>query len=194
MTVVAAKWTLEEYHRMIDAGVLDNRRVELIRGEIIEMAPEGKPHAYFSSASGNYLVRMLGEQAMVRQAKPITLPDQSEPEPDVAIVRPLGEEYLSHHPYPEDIFWVIEYSNATLKKDLGLKAQVYAAVAIPEYWVVNLKNRSVIVFREPKGGQYTSRTDYTESRITESSVTESSIQPLAFPSLSIPVSSLVKPL
>ena len=54
MTVVAAKWTLEEYHQMIDSGVLDNRRVELIRGEIIERAPEGKPHAYISTESGNY--------------------------------------------------------------------------------------------------------------------------------------------
>ncbi|MGC1220058.1 MAG: Uma2 family endonuclease [Phormidesmis sp.] len=181
MTAIAAKWTLAEYHRMIAAGVLDNRQVELIKGEIIEMPPEGEPHAYFSSESGNYFVRLLGDKATVRQAKPITLPNQSEPEPDIAIVRPLGKAYLGHHPYPEDIFWVIEYSETSLKKDLELKTQTYAEVAIAEYWVVNLKNRSVIVFRDPQAGRYTSEQAYTEG----------SIQPLAFPALRIPVSKLV---
>ncbi|MEO1447347.1 MAG: Uma2 family endonuclease, partial [Cyanobacteria bacterium J06635_11] len=63
-----------------------------------------------------------------------TLLNQSEPEPDVAIVRRLGAEYLKHHPYPEDIFWLIEYANASLGKDLNIKTEVYAAVNIPEYW------------------------------------------------------------
>lgn len=183
MTVVIAKWTLAEYHRMIDSGVLDDRQVELIKGEIVEMTPEGKPHAHFSAKSGNYLVRLLGDRAMVRQAKPITLPNQSELEPDVAIVHPLDDEYLNHHPYPEDIYWVIEYSEASLKKDLELKTSTYAEVGIEEYWVINLKNRSVIVFREPQAGHYLSRTDYTDG----------DIEPVAFPDLSIPVSCLVQP-
>lgn len=184
MTVAVAKWTLEEYHRMIEAGLLDDRQVELIKGEIVEMAPEGKPHAYFSSESGDYLGRLLGKRAMVRQAKPITLPNQSEPEPDVAIVQRLGSEYLSHHPYPENIFWLIEYSNASLKKDLNIKTQVYAEVEIAEYWVVDLKARSLLVFREPQSGQYTSCTTYTEGQIT----------PLAFPDVSISVNSIISQL
>ena len=183
MSVVAAKWTLEDYHRMIESGLLDNRRVELIRGKVIEMAPEGKPHAHFSTKAGNYLVRLLGDAAEVRPAKPITLPNNSEPEPDVAIVHPLEDEYLTHHPYPENIFWLIEYSNATLKKDLELKTQIYAEAGVPEYWVVNLKNHSVIVFREPKNGQYTSETRFTQG---------SHITPLAFPNISIPVDRLVR--
>ena len=182
MSVVAAKWTLEEYHRMVESGVLDGRHVELIRGEIIEIAPEGKPHAHFSTKAGNYLVRLLGDRAEVRPAKPITLPDNSEPEPDVAIVQPLEDEYLEHHPYPENVFWVIEYSNATLRKDLEIKTCVYAEANIPEYWVVTLKNRSVIVFRGPQNGKYTS-----EARFTEGSITS-----LAFPRLSIPVDRLVR--
>ncbi|MGC1307713.1 MAG: Uma2 family endonuclease [Phormidesmis sp.] len=181
MTVAIAKWTLEEYHQMIELGLLDDKRVELIRGEIVEMPPEGESHAYFSTESGNYLVRRLGERALVRQAKPITLPNASEPEPDVSIVRPLGREYLSHHPYPENIFWLIEYSNSSLAKDLNLKAQVYAEVEIAEYWVVDLKARSLIVFREPQAGQYTARTAYTEGQLT----------PLAFPDISISVSAII---
>lgn len=182
MTVIAAKWTLEEYHRMIDSGVLAERHVELIRGEIIEMEPEGEPHAYFSTTSGNYLVRVLGERALVRQAHPITLPNGSEPEPDVAMVRPLDIEYLEHHPYPEDIFWLMEYSDATLAKDLGIKGAVYAEVDIPEYWVINLRTRSLIVFREPKAGKYTSQTTYKSGTIT----------PLAFPELSIPIEKVIR--
>ncbi len=176
-----ARWTLEEYHRMIEAGLLDDRRVELIRGEIVEMPPEGEPHAYFSTEAGNYLNRLLGERATVRPAKPITLPDQSEPEPDVAIVQPLGREYLGHHPYPEDIFWVIEYSDTSLAKDLNLKTQVYAEVEIAEYWVVDLQKRLLIVFQAPEEGQYTSRTTYSEGKLS----------PLAFPDISISVSAII---
>ena len=161
MTVAIAKWTLDEYHRMVETGLLDDRRVELIRGEIVEMAPEGKPHADFSTKAGNYLARLLGERAEIRPAKPITLPDQSEPEPDVAIVQCFDEEYLDHHPYPENIFWLIEYSDSTLAKDLNMKSSTYAEVGIPEYWVVNLKARSLIVFRDPQAGQYRSQSEYT---------------------------------
>lgn len=71
---------------MIAAGILDNRRVELLRGEIVEMSPEGEPHAYFSSEAAEYLIRLLGDQAMIRSSKPITLTNDSEPEPDIAIV------------------------------------------------------------------------------------------------------------
>ncbi|MEL6939285.1 MAG: Uma2 family endonuclease [Cyanobacteria bacterium J06598_1] len=181
MTVAIAKWTLDEYHHMIESGLLDDRRVELIRGEIVEMAPEGKPHAYLSTESGFYLGKLLEPRASVRPAKPITLPNQSEPEPDVAIVKPLGREYLKHHPYPEDIFWLIEYSESTLAKDLNIKASVYAEVGIPEYWVVNLKTRSLIVFRDPKQGQYSSRADYTTGTIAS----------LAFPDILIPISEVV---
>lgn len=182
MVVIAAKWTLEDYHRMIESGVLDDRSVELIRGEIVEMAPEGKPHADFSTKAGNYLARLVGERAEIRPAKPITLPDQSEPEPDVAIVQSCDEEYLEHHPYPENVFWLIEYSESTLQKDLGLKAEVYAEAGIPEYWVVNLIDRSVVVFKGIQNSRYSSRETYTEG----------SIQPEAFPDISVAVDRLVK--
>lgn len=80
MTLTTAKWTIDEYLRMVDAGILKDRKVELLKGEIVEMAPVGKPHAHFSSRAGTYLIQLLGELAMVRPAKPITLPNNSEPE------------------------------------------------------------------------------------------------------------------
>lgn len=157
MTFIAAKWTTEDYHRMIAAGILCDRKVELLKGEIVEMSPEGEPHAYCSDEAGEYLSELLGKRAKIRQAKPITLPNDSEPEPDIAIVQRLGRDYREHHPYVENIFWVIEYSNSSLEKDLEKKSKVYAEAGIQEYWVVNLKTLHLIVFREPLNGDYSTK-------------------------------------
>ncbi|MBD2209362.1 Uma2 family endonuclease [Nostoc linckia FACHB-104] len=181
MVVTTAKWTIDEYHRMIAAGILDDRRVELLKGEIIEISPEGEPHAYFSTEAGEYLSRILGERATIRPAKPITLPNNSEPEPDIAIVQRLGREYLNHHPYPENIFWLIEYSDSTLEKDLEIKSKVYAEVEIPEYWVVNLRKRQLVVFRDPQDGEYASK----------STLTGGTIYPIAFPDIAVAVDLIV---
>jgi Uma2 family endonuclease len=181
MTLAIAKWTIDEYHHMIAVGILNNRRVELLKGEIVEMSPEGEPHAYFSSVAGVYLIRLLGERAMIRSAKPITLSNDSEPEPDIAIVQELGREYLEHHPYPENIFWLIEYSNSSLEKDLETKTKVYAEAGIAEYWVVNLKRRQLVVFREPMQGEYASK----------STLSGGTVYSLAFPDIPISVDSII---
>jgi Uma2 family endonuclease len=177
MSVTIAKWTLDEYHQMIDAGILDDRRVELLRGEIVEMPPEGESHAYGTTETRDYLIALLGILAKVRDAKPITLPNNSEPEPDIAIVQPLGREYLAHHPYPENIFWLIEYSNSSLRKDLEIKRKIYAEAGIAEYWVVNLKKSELTVFRDPQNGDYCS----------ERTLTTGTIASIAFPEISISV-------
>jgi Uma2 family endonuclease len=181
MTISLALWTLEDYHRIVETGLLDDRPVELLNGEIVEMAPEGESHAYFSTEAGEYLTRLLGDRALVRPAKPITLPNDSEPEPDIAIVQRLGREYLSHHPYPENIFWLIEYANSSLEKDSTLKYRIYAKAGIPEYWLVNLKRGELIVFRDPRDGEYASKITLTEGEIT----------PLAFADVKIAVAALI---
>ncbi len=114
MNLIIAKWTIEEYHRMIDAGILSDRQVELLKGEIVEMSPEGVPHAYSSGEAGDSLAKLLGDRAKVRHVKPISLPNNSEPEPDIVIVQPLGHEDREHYPYLENIFWLIEYANSSL--------------------------------------------------------------------------------
>ena len=181
MTVTLVKWTVDEYHRMIAAGILDERPVELLKGEIVEMPPEGEPHAYFSSEAGEYLTRLLGAQAMIRHSKPITLPNNSEPEPDIAIVQRLGREYLQHHPYPNNIFLLIEYSDSSLDKDLEIKTKVYAEVGILEYWVVNLRRRQLIVFRDTQDGEYASKSTFTGG----------TVYPLAFPDVAVSVDAIV---
>ncbi len=181
MTFIAAKWTIDEYHRMVAAGILCDRKVELLRGEIVEMPPEREPHAYCSDEAGEYLAKLLGDRAKIRHAKPIILPNNSEPEPDLAIVKRLGREYREHHPYPENIFWLIEYANTSLEKDLDIKNKIYAEAGIPEYWVVNLKELHLVVFREPLDGDYA----------TKFILSTGTIQPLAFPDISVSIEQII---
>ncbi|NEP61136.1 MAG: hypothetical protein F6K31_29850 [Symploca sp. SIO2G7] len=90
MTVTAYRWTLDSYHRAIAAGIFDNQPLELLQGAIIVMSPERESHAYYNTETGDYLRSLLGDRVKVRDAKPITLPNDSEPVPDLAIVKPLG--------------------------------------------------------------------------------------------------------
>jgi len=181
MTFIAAKWKVEDYHSMIAAGILDERKVELLKGEIVEISPEGEAHAYYSHQADKYLTLLLGERAEVRQAKPVILPNDSEPEPDIAIVQPLGREYLEHHPYVENVFWVIEYSNSSLEKNLEQKSKIYAEAGIQEYWVVNLKTLHLVVFRESLNGDYS----------TKFTLAMGTIQPLAFGDVDVLVERII---
>jgi Uma2 family endonuclease len=177
-----AKVTLDQYHLMVDAGVWDDRQVELLNGVVVEMPSEGASHASDASRTCEYLTLLLGARAHVRDGHPITLiKSGSEPEPDIAIVQRVDDYYRSHHPYPENIFWLIEYSNSSLDKDLGLKLHIYASEGIPEYWVINLKTNVHIVFRHPLEGKYQSRQELTSGTIS----------PLAFPDVTIDVARLL---
>lgn len=182
MSVAIAKWTLDDYHHMIASGLLDGRSVELLNGEIVEMSPEGEAHAYYSHEAAKYLGYVLGDRADIRQGKPITIPSShSEPEPDVAVVQPLGREYLQHHPYPDNIFWLIEFSNTSLSKDLEDKRQAYASANVQGYWVVNLNKQQLVIFRHPAHGDYQSTTN----------ITTGDISPLAFPDIAFSVQCLL---
>ncbi|MEO0348660.1 MAG: Uma2 family endonuclease [Cyanobacteria bacterium P01_A01_bin.15] len=183
MTITTYKWTIDRYHQAIQAGIFDDQPVELLRGEIIIMPPEGEPHAYYNSEVGDYLRNLLGSRAKVREAHPIILSDDSEPIPDLAIVKPLGTVYLDHHPYPSDIHWLVEFSDATLTKDLTIKKTTYAASGIQEYWVVNLKAKQLHVFKNLQNGQHTS----------EYILKTGTISPMAFQDISIQVSRLMQP-
>ena len=100
------KWTVEDYHQLIETGLLEGKPVELLEGELIEMSPEGIPHSFTNRSVADYLRTLLNGKAMVSEAHPITL-DNSEPEPDIAIVRLPDDIYKQHHPYPQNIYWLI---------------------------------------------------------------------------------------
>jgi Uma2 family endonuclease len=177
MSITIAKWTIEQYHELVITGILDDRRVELLEGDIVEMAPEGMPHAVYCGRTVEYLRELLRDRAKVRETHPITLPNNSEPEPDVAIVRSPDTQYLTHHPYPEDIFWLIEYSDSTLAKDLNAKQRIYAQAGILEYWVINLQASELVVFRGVGNDGY----------LSETKLTSGSISPLSFSDIEVEV-------
>jgi Uma2 family endonuclease len=177
MSITIAKWTIEQYHELVNAGMLTDRRVELLEGDIVEMAPEGMPHAVYCGDAVDYLKQLLGNRAKVREAHPITLPNDSEPEPDIAVVIPSPSRYLDRHPYPKDIYWLIEYADSTLAKDLNIKQRIYAQAGILEYWIVNLQASELIVFRGINNTGYE----------TEIRLSTGNILPLSFPDISIEV-------
>lgn len=175
-----AKWSVEEYHRMVEAGILRDRSVELLAGEIVEMSPETPIHYTTAKRGAKYLEELLSDKADVRFNGPITLAD-SEPEPDIAVVRLPESAYNDRHPNPQDIFWIIEVAKTSLKKDLEVKAAIYAMATIQEYWVLDLSAKQVIVFRNPQADQY----------IEEYTIAEGTITSLAFPDILVSVKRLL---
>ena len=177
MTTTLVRWTVEDYHTMIAAGLFLNRQVELLNGQVVEMSPEGPLHADLNRDLGDWFRDQLGQRARVSEGKPITLNDGSEPQPDVAIVR--HRAYRDFHPFPEDVFLVIELANTSFTKDTHEKYLAYAAAGIGEYWVVNLRDEettpSLIIYRDPSESGYQS----------EQRLTSGSIAPLAFPDITL---------
>ena len=144
------KFTIEEYHQLVDLGFFtENDRIELIKGEIIEMAPKRTPHSVCNSILFGELYRLLSDRANVRGQEPITLPSNSEPEPDVVIARKKNDNYLSAHPTAADIILVIEISDSTLKYDRETKLSLYAEAGINNYWIVNLIDNHLEVYTNP---------------------------------------------
>ncbi len=174
-----AKWSVEDYHHMIAAGILRDRRVELLAGDIVQMSPEVPLHASRIRKIANYLRSLLNGLALVSEAHPITL-QQSEPEPDIAIVRLPESRYDERHPASEDIFWLIEIADTTLTFDLNKKKQIYAAAGISEYWVMNVNANSLTVFRQPSGNDYSLKYEMSQGELI----------PLAFPEIVVSVDRL----
>jgi Uma2 family endonuclease len=169
--------TVGEYYRMAEVGILaPDARVELIEGEIIDMAPIGSGHAGTVSQLNQLLLRAVGDRAHVLPQLVVRLSDISEPQPDLVLVKPRADFYKKKHPGPADTFLIIEVSESSLRYDLQLKAPLYARHAIPEYWIIDLPGRQVRFFRSPEAGQYTNVT---------SSATPGVVAPVALPEVQI---------
>lgn len=143
---------LDEYHRLIEIGFFgEDERVELIEGVLHRMSPKGPSHAGVLSRMLRLFITELGERAEVRAQDPITDPHSvSEPEPDLVLAVPRGDNYVSRHPQPQEVLLVIEVADSSLAADRGIRKQVYAAAGIEDYWIVNLVDGQVEVYREPK--------------------------------------------
>ncbi|MCB0581769.1 MAG: Uma2 family endonuclease [Phaeodactylibacter sp.] len=157
VTVQAPKrlFSVEEYHRLAEAGILqENDRVELIHGEIIKMSPIGPKHAGNLDRFVRIFTFLFGESAIVRSQNPVQLNDFSEPEPDISILKPRRDFYTTAHPKAEEVILIIELADSSLEYDKEVKMPEYASNNIPEYWIIDLKTDRVIVYAEPSGQEY----------------------------------------
>ncbi len=178
-------WTVQDYYRMSDLGILDsNERTELIAGQIVIMTAKGTAHVITLQLLANNIQAQLGTTALIRTQDPIRLDNFSEPEPDLAIVKGTILDYTQQHPVPDDIYLVIEVADSTLKQDCQVKDKLYARSSIAEYWVVDINNRQVHIFRDPTSTGYTSQLILTETH---------SISPLAFPEIVLSIASILPP-
>jgi Uma2 family endonuclease len=153
------RFTVKEYHALGDAGVLgENDRVELLEGMLVMMSPIKPPHVYTVEETCQQLTCRLPNGTHVRMQHPITL-SNSEPQPDLAVVRGDRLAYQKRHPKPKDILLLIEVSDTTLRAD-RYKAKVYAAAGIPTYWIINLVKREIEVYSMPSRVKGTKLVEY----------------------------------
>ena len=153
--ITKRRFSVREYDLMVDVGILSPRdRVELIDGEIVQMAAMGSYHAgcvlYLSTAFS----QMLGQRAFVNVQSPVRLSERSEPEPDVALLRPRADFYRDAHPRPADVMLIVEVSHSTVEYDRDVKTPLYAEAGIPEIWLVNLDEDFIDGLSDPDGAGY----------------------------------------
>lgn len=147
--------TVDEYYRMAELGLLaGDARVELIEGEIIDMAPIGSRHGAAVGRLDRLLQRAVGDRAIVFVQNPIRLSRSSEPQPDLAVVRPREDFYEARHPTGPDTLLIVEVSEATLRYDRQIKVPLYARHGIPDVWIVDLTSNQIHFFRAPAGDEY----------------------------------------
>ena len=149
------KLSVEDYHKLGAAGILtEDNRVELINGELIDMAPIGSLHASVVSTLSMFFARHVGDRAIVSTQNPVILPPDSEPQPDIALLKPRADRYRNALPTATDAMLIIEAADTTLDYDRTIKLPRYASHGIPEMWIVDLQSRRVEVYREPGTDRY----------------------------------------
>lgn len=154
--LIRHKLDVDEYQRMAEAGILhEDDRVELIDGEIIDMAPIGSDHAGTVNGLNRALVLSCGERAIVSVQNPVRLDRLNEPEPDFALLRPRPDFYRGAHPGASDVLLLVEVSDTSLRFDRRVKLPLYARFGIPEVWIVDLHARVLEAHSGPANGAYT---------------------------------------
>jgi Uma2 family endonuclease len=180
------KWTVKEYHKLGEVGIFNpEERLELIEGNIIKISAKGTVHASATRRTATLLHNLVGNQAAVYNKSPIALDDNSEPEPDIAVVKIDPFDYASHHPTPSEVYLIIEVADSSLTFDREIKAKAYARSGIADYWVLNVGDRQLHVFREPAVDGYQSEVILAET---------ASISPIEFPAFNIAIQAMLPPL
>ncbi len=170
-------FTVDQYYEMARAGILsEDDRVELLAGEIIEMSRIGSRHAACVTRLNKILMELLHDKAVISVQNPVRLDWRSEPQPDLALLKPRADFYASAHPGPQDVLLIIEVAETSADSDRKLKLPLYAKAGIPEVWIWELASKRVEMYRQPAGRKYLVVETYNEGQI---------ISPQAFPNLKV---------
>lgn len=181
--VARRRFTVDEYYQMARTGILgEDDRVELIEGEIIEMVPIGTRHAACVRRLDRIFSSKIGDQVLVDTQNPLRLGQNSEPQPDLMLLKPRDDYYASFHPRAEDVLLLVEVADTSVPYDREVKVNLYAKSGVNEVWLVNLQAQQVITCRLPSPSGYTEVKEYGRS---------DHISPLAFPGLNIPVQDIL---
>ena len=184
-TMVTRKFTVAEYYRMGEAGIFHpEERVELIEGAIVVMAPIGIRHSGSVIRYIQVFSRLAGDRFVLQIQNPIHLDDNSEPQPDVILLRPRSDNYFDSHPGPADVLLVIEVSDTSLNYDRGVKAHLYGRHNIPETLVLNLPGDCIEGFTKPGPEGYAQHNIYRRG---------DKISPVSLPDLELVVEDLLPP-
>ncbi len=159
--------TVHDYHRMADAGIFgEDDRIELIDGDLIDMAPIGPGHAASVNRLAEAFILACAGRTIVSIQNPVHLDQSSEPQPDLAILRRRADFYAAGaHPGPADILLLVEAADSSLHYDRTVKLPLYARAGIAELWIVDLKRRALDAYREPAGGEYREKTEYRTGEV-----------------------------
>lgn len=182
------RWTREQYAQLRDAGILgEDDHVELIEGELIEMAAKKAPHRVAVGLADDVLRTTFGPGFHVQVQDPLGLGARSEPEPDVAVIPGQRRDYLTDHPAMAAL--VVEVADSSLRYDRERKGSLYARARIPEYWIMNLLERVLEVYRDPRPDRTAVYgASYAQRLILEAGGT---ITPLAAPTMAVHVAALL---
>jgi Uma2 family endonuclease len=184
----ARHWTRKEYERLVELGVLhEDEPIELIGGQMIVAEPKNSPHATAVGLTADALRSAFGSGWVVREQDPIALDDESEPEPDVAVVAGRIRDYSQAHPARPVL--IVEVADSSLSFDRRYKGSLYARAGIADYWIVNVRRRVLEVYREPviaSAARFGWK--YDRVRILKP---EATVSPLALPDATIPVADLL---
>ena len=178
------RFSVPEYYRMPETGILPpEARVELLNGLIIDLPKITPFHGGITMRLNQWFNMGVPDRAIVSIRNPVRLDNYSEPQPDLALLKPVPDFYRSRHPLPEDVFLLVEVSDTSLADDWSEKLTAYGHAGIPEVWIVNLNDQTVEMYREPHLSGYAGKSVLSPGDIA---------QPLAFPDLTVNVSELVR--
>ena len=153
------RFTVKDYYRMAETGVLPpDARVELLDGRIIDMSPIGPFHGGVTKYLNQHFSAAANGRWITQVQDPVHLDDHSEPEPDLALLKPVADFYRRRHPQPEDVLLLVEVSDSTLELDQEDKIPAYGRAGIAEVWIVNLNELTVEIYREPNFTGFSSKT------------------------------------